>query len=159
MPDAAVLHSTRPLSRARILLAEDDFELRRMLSMLLSADGYEVVEVTNGQQLLDYLRQRRSEEHLGGHPDLIISDVCMPEVDGLQVLEQLRDAQVPTPVVLMTAFANASICDQADELGAVTLLMKPFELDDLRMIVLNLADRSRALRQNQNDVVEVQEAG
>lgn len=159
MPDAAVLHSTRPSSRARILLAEDDFELRRMLSMLLSADGYEVVEVTDGQQLLDYLSQRRAEDSAEAEPDLIISDVCMPQVDGLEVLERLRNAQVPTPVVLMTAFANAAIFDQADELGAVTLLTKPFELDDLRMIVLNLADRSRALRQNQNDVPEVQRAG
>lgn len=165
MPTAVVLPSTRPEPRARVLVAEDDLELRRMLSALLSADGYEVIEVADGRELLRYMTSLSGRSGSGSDgdgqalepmdmrvPDLIISDICMPQVDGLSVLEQLRNADVGTPVVLMTAFANESICEQADELGAVTLLSKPFELDDLRMIVLNVAARNGAQRENENSV-------
>jgi CheY-like chemotaxis protein len=142
MQTAMVVPSRRPERRARVLLAEDDFELRRMVASLLSADGYEVIEVADGEQLLNYLASTKRQHGQLEDPDLIISDICMPQLDGLQVLERLRRADVSTPVVLMTAFANHNISEQADALGAVTLLSKPFEIDDLRMIVLNLSPRS-----------------
>lgn len=139
MPSAVIQPSQRPMRRARILLAEDDPELRTMVSLLLSADGFEVVEVRDGQQLLDYLNGAAADGTGSSVPDLILSDVCMPSVDGLQVLEQVRRAELDVPVVLMTAFATEHMSRHADELGAATLLTKPFEIDDLRMIVLNLA--------------------
>ncbi len=139
MPSAVIQPSQRPKRRARILLAEDDPELRTMVSLLLSADGFEVVEVRDGQQLLDYLNGAAADGTRSSVPDLILSDVCMPSVDGLQVLEQVRRAELDVPVVLMTAFATEHMSRHADELGAATLLTKPFEIDDLRMIVLNLA--------------------
>ena len=146
MPNAMLVPSGRPQRRARVIVAEDDAELRHMVSSLLSADGYDVVEVVNGEELLDYVASLTRADGKCVDPDLIISDICMPEMDGLQVLKRLRDAQVATPVVLMTAFANQAICEQADHLGAITLLSKPFEIDDLRMIVLNIASRNRLER-------------
>jgi CheY-like chemotaxis protein len=139
MPSAVVMPSGRPERRAQVVVAEDDTELRHMLAALLCADGYEVVEVINGEELLEYIESIRHQHGPSAEPALIISDVCMPALDGLEVLKQLRRARVGTPVVLMTAFANPSVVEQADQLGAVTLLSKPFEIDDLRMIVLNVA--------------------
>jgi CheY-like chemotaxis protein len=146
MPNAMLVPSGRPQRRARVIVAEDDAELRHMVSSLLSADGYEVVEVVNGEELLDYIAGLTRAADGSVEPDLIISDICMPEMDGLQVLKRLRNAHVATPVVLMTAFANAAVCEQADRLGAITLLSKPFEIDDLRMIVLNVAAGSGRAR-------------
>lgn len=151
MAAAIVVPSNRPERRARVLVAEDDTELRHMVATLLSADGYDVIEVEDGEQLLHYMGALPQDtDATDPAPDVIISDVCMPQFDGLQVLASLRDASVKIPVVLMTAFASDSICERAGELGAVTLLPKPFEIDDLRMIVMNLAERSRKLRQNSN---------
>jgi DNA-binding response OmpR family regulator len=129
--------SKRPQRRARILLAEDDDELRHLVASLLAYDGYEVIEVSNGQELLDYLVEVLRDKRMTP-PDLILTDVCMPEASGLDVLQRLKSARVSTPVVLMTAFPDPLVTAQASSLGATTLITKPFELDDLRMIVLNL---------------------
>ncbi|HMJ13684.1 MAG TPA: response regulator, partial [Polyangiaceae bacterium] len=136
--------------RIRILLVEDDYEQRRMVAAVLRLDGYEVTELSNGQELLDYMLRREADGPTYEEPDLIVSDVCMPQRDGLAALDQLRAAGIHTPAVLMTAYPEHCETSRADELGALTVLEKPFELDDLRMIVLNLAPRSGAGRHSRN---------
>lgn len=125
-----------------MVVAEDDDELRMLVASLLAHDGFEVVQVRNGNELLDYVH--RSGAAAEG-PDLILSDICMPGATGIDVLSQLQREHISTPVVLMTAFPDPGIALQADTLGAVTLVAKPFELDDLRMIVLNLTDGAHEL--------------
>jgi CheY-like chemotaxis protein len=117
-----------------VLLAEDDPNLLRLLSTVLAFDGYDVIEATNGVEMLDYLAACGAR----GAPDVIVSDVCMPGASGIDVLGRMRALQIAAPVVLMTAFPEHCNEQSARELGATTLLEKPFELDDLRMIVLNL---------------------
>lgn len=150
MPQLRKLPSERLRRQAKVLLVEDDYELRRIVAAVLRHDGYGVTELANGQELIDYML---SGPHVLGYeePDVIVSDVCMPHRSGLHALERLRNAQVMTPVVLMSAFPEHCSNERANELGAVTLLEKPFELDDLRMIVLNLVPpppRSRRGRHN-----------
>jgi len=117
-----------------VLLAEDDTELRRLIASILSSDGYDVVEVTNGNELLEYMRAPG-----GRSPDVILSDICMPGRTGFDILRELRARGIMTPVVLMTAFGEVFSEPAARELGALTLVEKPFEIDDLRMIMLNVA--------------------
>jgi CheY-like chemotaxis protein len=139
----AVVPSRRGERRASVLVAEDDRDLRRIVSVALAYDGYEVIEVADGDALLAYLASNPA-------PEVIVSDVCMPHCSGLDALVQLRELGVHSPVVLMTAFPDHCSEAGARELGAVTLVEKPFELDDLRMIVMNiLPPHSRVRAQQQ----------
>jgi two-component system, response regulator, stage 0 sporulation protein F len=120
----------------RVVIAEDDVDIRAMLVATMKADGYEVVEARHGGELLDYvgswLHYRREPR-----PDLIISDVRMPGFTGLEVLGDLRDAGCDVPMLLITAYGSPELEEEAREMGA-TVFEKPFELDDLRTVVWNL---------------------
>ena len=121
------LETGTTLSR-RVLVAEDDAEMRRIVTTALRGAGYEVREAADGSQLLTQILAQ--EMAPGAHVDLIVSDIRMPEWNGLLVLEALRDERWGIPVILMTAFGDEPTRVSARELGAV-LLDKPFAIDDL----------------------------
>jgi DNA-binding response OmpR family regulator len=127
---------------ARVLVAEDDFELRRMIALSLRKDGYEVVVAKDGTELLEMV----ADSFLGDGGelafDVIVSDIRMPGWSGLQVLQGLADRDEPMPVILITAFGDAKTHMLARDLGAVCVLDKPFEMDDLRMVVLHAVGAS-----------------
>jgi len=118
----------------RVLVAEDDPEMRRLVADALRGDGYEVLEAKDGNALLVILT---SPPHTGARVDLIISDIRMPVCTGLQILEALRKVQWIVPVILMTAFSDDATRANAEALGAI-LFDKPFAIDDLRTAVVNL---------------------
>jgi len=113
----------------RVLLAEDDGELRRLLASALFARGYDVVECVNGRELARCIDRVLAGE-VGWSVDLIVSDIRMPGFSGLEVVEALRGNGERTRVVLMTAFADDGTQQAARSLG-VLLLDKPFELEQL----------------------------
>jgi CheY-like chemotaxis protein len=119
-----------PDRRPRILVAEDDLEMRRLLVMRLRRAGFETIECADGYQLLDHL----GYPALAGEPDdfdLIVSDIRMPGVSGLEVLQGIHETEWSVPVILITAFGNQETHEQAEELGAAAMFDKPFEVDDL----------------------------
>jgi CheY-like chemotaxis protein len=132
-----VLHPEVAPRPRRILIAEDDYEMRRLLVAALRRDGYEVTEADNGLRLLSQLY---SPLHYGirADVDLIISDIRMPGVDGLEVLSGLQSYDGAPPVILITAFGDRQVHAEANRLGAVALFDKPFDLDDLRTFVRRL---------------------
>jgi CheY-like chemotaxis protein len=133
----AVGQSARP---ARILLAEDDREMRRLLSSTLWNDGYHVVEAETGVELLDYLNPYIPNARVHGRLlafDGIISDVRMPGLTGLEVLSLLRRYDPSTPVILITAFGDEETHAEAHRLGAVAVLDKPFDMEVLRARLWN----------------------
>lgn len=114
-----------------IALAEDDAALRALLASALELVGYRVVPVGTGELLLDVVRRLRER----GEPlRLIITDVRMPTIGGLEAARALRRAGHATPLIFMTAFGDAWTRRQAAELGAV-LLDKPLSLSVLRQAV------------------------
>ncbi len=119
----------RPGWRGRLLLAEDDLEMRRLLATRLRRLGFEVVEVADGWQLLELAMAGATD----GSPSvgLVISDVRMPGLTGLEVLARLRRSAYPAPVILVTAFGDRATHAEATRLGAAAVLDKPFELDEL----------------------------
>ena len=126
------------LERPRILLAEDDEEMRRLLSTTLSRDGFEVIEAKDGNDLIrligDQIFEGRGEPGI----DLIVSDIRMPGLSGMNVLAGLRKADWATPVLLITAFGDKETHQEARRLGAVGVFDKPFDLDDFRTAVMNI---------------------
>ncbi len=131
--------SARP--RARILLAEDDPELRALVALALTQDGFEVVEAEDGAALIDRLAESALAENDADSFDLLVSDVRMPGYTALEVLVGMRQQLARTPVVLVTAFGDSRLHDRALRLGASVVLDKPFSLDDLRANVARLVSR------------------
>jgi CheY-like chemotaxis protein len=118
-------------THARVLVAEDDYDMRAMIAAALRAEGHSVIEATNGIELLDAIAaaliSRRPEDGF----DVVLSDVRMPRINGIDVITRLREASWHVPVIVMTASGDTSFLDHLRKLG-IRLLEKPFDLDDLR---------------------------
>jgi DNA-binding response OmpR family regulator len=125
---------TKPDPPPRALVAEDDPQMRRLVADLVRREGFVVEEIKDGKQLL--LRVVEAFLPLRGAApfDLVVSDVRMPFCSGLEVLRELRGAQHATPVVLMSAFGEATLRTEIELLDA-RLLDKPFTPAALRAAV------------------------
>lgn len=115
---------------ARVLLAEDDREMRMLLASALRRLGYEVVEAEDGAQLLDYLGSSLISPEWFSRPDIVVSDIRMPYWSGLDVVAGLRRAVQAIPVILITAFGDTETHHRARILGIAAVLDKPFDVSD-----------------------------
>lgn len=122
--------------RSRVLLVEDDDEMRSLLSAVLGAEGYQVHEARDGREFDAYLARALLGRELV--PDLIVSDIRMPGYTGLEVVESLRRFDWSIPVVMVTAFGTGETHAEARRLGVAATLDKPFDLDDLVRAARNL---------------------
>ena len=111
----------------KILLVEDDLDLREVIHETLSDSGYEVQTASDGEQAIECLRSNRY--------DIIVSDVQMPVLDGRELLQQVRQLWVDTPMVLMTAYGTIEQAVGAMREGAVDYLVKPFDADTLLAVI------------------------
>lgn len=125
--------------RPRIVVAEDDSEMRDLIASALHKEGYEVTGVEDGARLVVWVVSRRPDLPA----DLIISDLPVPVSSGLQILRGLRDASSLTPFILMTAFGDEGTRAEAESMGAI-LFEKPFEIDALRVALRHLLSEVRA---------------
>ncbi|MBI4719883.1 MAG: sigma-54-dependent Fis family transcriptional regulator [Chitinivibrionia bacterium] len=118
----------------KILLADDDQSLRRVLQFKLKKYGHDVTTVEDGEHALEQLR--------GDRWDLLLSDIKMPNVDGIELLEHAKQLQPDLKVILITAYATVSQAVQAVKLGAFDYITKPFEDDELFAVI----DKATAFR-------------
>jgi two-component system response regulator AtoC len=131
----------------RVLLVDDDPDLRRLLAAILGRDGFEVDEACDGEEVLALYESPRAGR--GGEPggavdtaavaDVIVTDIWMPRCTGLTMLERLRARGVTTPVVVLSAHVDGETKLRAQSLRASALLSKPFDAADLRQTVRRLA--------------------
>ncbi len=124
----------------RVLVAEDDREMRRLVVEALRKDGHEVTEATDGGRLLVRLAEVFDRDPSLAEVDVIISDVRMPVCNGLDLIERMFEARWRVPCILMTAFGDDEIRHRAEAVGAL-LLDKPLSLEQLREAVARLARR------------------
>ncbi len=117
----------------KILIVDDEENARLGLSKLLLQEGYEVASVANGNEALQYLRQQRV--------NLVISDINMPEMNGLAFLRELNRHYPSTHVIMITAYGGVESYLEAMNLGAFEYIHKPIKLDELKM-VMNKIDGS-----------------
>jgi CheY-like chemotaxis protein len=118
-----------------VLISDDDESMREMLAYWFEHSGYRTSTAANGVELLDCLDRNAASGRL---PDLIISDIRMPGMDGLSALSRIHVIYPDVPVVLVTAFGDARTHRRARELGAAAVLDKPFDLRELRATVEQL---------------------
>lgn len=119
-----------------ILLAEDHAEMRHYLYAELRADGHRVHTTADGHEMMNALTSLSELPIV--MPDAIIMDVRMPGCSGLQILAALREAGWTTPVILITAFGETKLHEEAARLGAAAVFDKPFDVDDLKTALRNL---------------------
>ncbi|MCE5309794.1 MAG: sigma-54 dependent transcriptional regulator [Acidobacteriales bacterium] len=119
----------------RILVVEDEEKLRRVLELQLQTAGFEVDKAGTAEEGL----------RLADHADMVLTDLRLPGMDGLELLGLLRRQNSQLPVIVMTAYGTVESAVEAMKAGAVDFLMKPFSLDHL-MAVVNKAIEVRALR-------------
>ena len=120
--------------RGRVLVADDNADIRALLTQLLEADGHVVVDVASGQELLEVLAARTSTSWPEDAFDVIVTDDRMPNGHGLDAIERLRRAGCATPALLITSFADESLRNRADDLETM-VMCKPFPLPAFRTAV------------------------
>jgi len=125
--------------RVRVLVAEDDHDVRDGLCELLSIDGYEVQAVSDGAQLLDTLSSWiLAPTPLRAPVDVIVTDVRMPGFNGLNIVEGLRANGWDQPVVVISAFGDDALRARIKQLPRVAFLPKPFEPEALEQALDSL---------------------
>lgn len=124
----------------RVLLAEDDPELRSIFATALRRAGYRVVEARDGGEVIDRLAPGRWNPDDEGFA-AVVTDVRMPRLSGLDVLAALRSTRWTTPVILISAYCDEETRHEARELGAAVLLEKPIPLDQLVFTVRRASAR------------------
>lgn len=115
----------------KILVAEDQPAMRHLIARLLRERGYDVVEVGDGAMLWEELHAALRDDDNPSEVELIISDIHMPNVSGLEALKLMRDESTSRPVILITAFGDADTIAEAQRLGASRVFSKPFDLREL----------------------------
>ncbi|MHB8973711.1 MAG: response regulator [Pirellulaceae bacterium] len=129
--------------RPRVLLGEDDADMRAVLAEALRQNGYRVVECEDGLSVLNELSSLLTSTEVTGKDaepfDLIISDIRMPGITGLTILDGVRLFDGFPPMILITAFGDAVVHTEAKWKGAAAIFDKPFDVDELMRKVEELA--------------------
>lgn len=127
---------------ARILIVDDEERMRHLLSIMLSRKGYHVDQAGDGVEAL---------EMIGAVPfDMIITDIKMPRMDGVELLKRIMAMDIPLPVVFITAFATVESAVEVMRQGALDYIIKPFEEDRILLTVERTLGLSRIMAENRN---------
>ncbi|MDQ3649993.1 MAG: sigma-54 dependent transcriptional regulator, partial [Acidobacteriota bacterium] len=125
---------------AKILIVDDEQGMRQLLTLVFGRANHLVRAAESGRRALDMLRAEPA--------DLIISDVKMPDLDGIEMLRAVREFLPDVAVIMMTAFATVEAAREAFKLGADDFIQKPFDIDELKLIVEKALERLRLLQEN-----------
>ncbi len=134
-PSARVASIADPPKRRSVLVVDDEPLVRRMVSQLLTAAGYDVALAVDGVDLLEQYENAALACWPQAPFAVILSDVDMPRRDGFEAIRELRARNITTPVILMSGRFDKSFRESARSMGAADILPKPFELSDLSAAV------------------------
>ena len=132
-----------------ILIVDDEQSYRQLLSLVFEGDGHSIRTAMNGREALELLQAESA--------DIVISDVKMPDMDGIGLLRAVRETVPDVGVILMTAFASVETAREAFKLGADDFIQKPFDVEELKLIVRKtiekqaLIDENRAFKRAQRE--------
>lgn len=121
--------------RGKILVIEDEKNMREVLRILLEGEGYEVMTAPDGTTGIDYIKKDIY--------DLVITDIKMPGPDGFEVLRSAKEISPETLVIMITAFGTTESAVEAMKLGAYDYIHKPFKIDEIRLVVKNAIEKKR----------------
>jgi DNA-binding NtrC family response regulator len=134
----------------KILITDDDIDLRELLTEAVKNWGYEVSVARDGDEALRKLRMERF--------DIVITDLMMPGMDGLALLQKIKDLDKEILVIIITGYATIETAVKAIESGAYDYIAKPFRLDELMIVIKNACERLRLVLQNRALLEELRTA-
>jgi two-component system response regulator PilR (NtrC family) len=124
----------------RVLVVDDELSMREFLEILLKKEGYSVDTAPNGEEAIKKLE--------GGTYDLVLCDIMMPKVDGMAVLKHVKDLDTEVMVIMITAFASTESAVEAMKIGAYDYITKPFQVDEIKLVIKKALEKTRLLREN-----------
>ena len=109
--------------KTKILIVDDDVDALELMEELFESKGYDPFTATNGIEALNLVRDE--------DPDMVISDIRMPDMDGMQLLEELSKRHPQIPVIMVTAHGTIEAAVEAIKMGAKDYILKPLRLDEI----------------------------
>ncbi|MBC7898963.1 MAG: sigma-54-dependent Fis family transcriptional regulator [Saprospiraceae bacterium] len=125
---------------SNILIVDDEQSYRQLLSLVFDGEGHSIRTASNGREALELLQIEPA--------DVVISDVKMPDMDGIEMLRAVRETLPDLGVILMTAFASVETAREAFKLGADDFIQKPFDVEELKLIVRKTLDTQALISEN-----------
>ena len=123
-----------------ILIVDDERSILELLSVILKKEGYAVLVNPGTPSIFEDIEQKEF--------DLVISDIKMPQVDGMEVLRRVKAEKPTVPVIMITAYASVKQAVEALRLGAMDYIMKPFDIEEIKVLVANGLEHRRLLEEN-----------
>ncbi|HWR72375.1 MAG TPA: sigma-54 dependent transcriptional regulator, partial [Nitrospirota bacterium] len=124
----------------KILIVDDEQSMRDFLSIMLKKEGYEVHVASNGT---DAVKSIQTEIF-----DLVITDVKMPQIDGMGVLRTIKELSPDTVVIMITAYATTETAVEAMKLGAYDYITKPFKVDEIKLVIQKALEKHSLRKEN-----------
>ncbi|MDF2946723.1 MAG: two-component response regulator [Bacillales bacterium] len=115
------------MTQGKILIVDDQFGIRILLTEIFKKEGYKTFHAANGLQAIDIVQSES--------PDLILLDMKIPGMDGIEILRRVRQIDTKVKVIIMTAYGELDMIQEAKNLGALTYFSKPFDIDEIRTAV------------------------
>ncbi len=128
------------MKKRQILIVDDEENMRHMLTELLSDEGYGVDTARNGEEALNYMEEKEF--------DLVLCDVRMPKMDGLEFLRKARERRIETAIIMMSAYSTVDLAVEAMKLGASDYISKPFRPDEILLKLNRVYDQERLKQEN-----------
>jgi two-component system, response regulator, stage 0 sporulation protein F len=113
--------------KGKVLIVDDQFGIRILLNEVFQKEGYQTFQAANGVQALEILTKKE--------PDIVLLDMKIPGMDGIEILKRMKKLNQDIRVIIMTAYGELYMIQEAKDLGALTHFAKPFDIDYLREAV------------------------
>ena len=131
-----VASKARTDRKLQVLVVDDDEGMLTTLFDILGLSGYEVSSASSGQKAIEHVRDHQ--------PDCILMDIRMPDMHGIEAFHEIKRLAPESPVIFMTAYADAALVEEARREGAVAVVPKPLDLDHLLQFIERLTAQSRS---------------
>ncbi len=128
------------MPKGKILVVDDEAKMRRVLQIILQKEGYEAVTAKDGREAL----QKAEKENF----DLVLTDMKMPGLSGIDLLKRITESDEEIPVIMVTAYGTVETAVKAMKEGAHDYLLKPFEKDEMKIIIANALKMKSLVREN-----------
>ncbi|CDN42610.1 MULTISPECIES: response regulator [Paenibacillus] len=115
------------MDKKKVLIVDDQNGIRVLLMEVFTSEGYTTFQASNGKLALDIVRNE--------NPDLVLLDMKIPGMDGLEILKHVKTINRSIKVIMMTAYGELDMIKEATDLGAVMHFTKPFDIDEMRLAV------------------------
>lgn len=129
------LNNLNPELKFRVLIVEDNEPVRQSMRRSLKRNGYEVMEAANGKEAISIIEKLS--------PDIVVTDILMPEMDGLEFIRWLSKSRPDVPVIVLTEYVDPIYLEAAMQLGASVRLHKPFKEEQLMSAIVKVLQKNK----------------